>query len=668
MYLKKIEYCNVGPLKNVEIVPSFNKVGNPKPLIIVGENGSGKTTFLSNIIDSFYEIAGEAFSNVKKSDDDTNMRMQYYKTMSNYQINVGEKYLYSHILFDNKGDELEYIFKSGDLDVKEFKSKCDVKNKDRINWDVSDNYKNTFTFKNEDIEKIFTSDVICCFNPSRYEKPVWVGNKYNEVSNNEHIIISDHWKGKLRNPISADAVTESVIQWLLDVIVDSRPDVIADGSSISLDGVNIGDMPLLSRARDNIEKIMSSILGEDVRFRLNYRNRGADRFRIVRKRNNETIVPTLNALSTGQLALFNMFATIVKYGDSNDIDNSHKLEDITGIVIIDEAELHLHSILQADVFPKILKLFPKIQFIITTHAPLVVLGLDKEFGEDGLDMYELPDAIKINSERFSEFNCAYSYYKKTKKYEDEMNKLISGNDKTIVITEGSTDWKHLKAAYNKLKRIEGYSELFDNLDFSFLEYEPEESDAYSDIKINMGSSKLLSMCKNAVSIPHNNKIIFICDRDVPNVLNEFSEEGENYKKWGNGVYSFAIPLPDFRKNTPEISIEHLYTDDEIKTEFVIDGIPRRLFIGNEFDKRGLDCNNNRHCTKLNSCGPDKIEIIGGSDKEKVTGINEDGEVNYCLSKMKFAENILNEVQGFSNFNFTEFIPIFRIIKQICEDE
>jgi predicted ATP-binding protein involved in virulence len=61
------------------------------------------------------------------------------------------------------------------------------------------------------------------------------------------------------------------------------------------------------------------------------------------KKDDSVIIPTLNALSTGQSALFNMFATIVRYSDMNDINYSVRLSDIKGIVVIDEIELHLHS-------------------------------------------------------------------------------------------------------------------------------------------------------------------------------------------------------------------------------------------------------------------------------------------------------------------------------------
>lgn len=49
--------------------------------------------------------------------------------------------------------------------------------------------------------------------------------------------------------------------------------------------------------------------------------------------------------------------------------------DLQGVVLIDEIEAHLHPRWQRE-FPKLLsKIFPKVQFIITTHSPIPLLGV-----------------------------------------------------------------------------------------------------------------------------------------------------------------------------------------------------------------------------------------------------------------------------------------------------
>jgi predicted ATP-binding protein involved in virulence len=49
--------------------------------------------------------------------------------------------------------------------------------------------------------------------------------------------------------------------------------------------------------------------------------------------------------------------------------------DGSGIVLIDELELHLHPTWQREVSEKLRKIFPNIQFIATTHSPFVIQSL-----------------------------------------------------------------------------------------------------------------------------------------------------------------------------------------------------------------------------------------------------------------------------------------------------
>ena len=51
-------------------------------------------------------------------------------------------------------------------------------------------------------------------------------------------------------------------------------------------------------------------------------------------------------------------------------------ERTSGTVLIDEVDLHLHPTLQATVLKGLRNAFPKIQFIITTHAPMVMTGVE----------------------------------------------------------------------------------------------------------------------------------------------------------------------------------------------------------------------------------------------------------------------------------------------------
>ena len=217
----------------------------------------------------------------------------------------------------------------------------------------------------------------------------------------------------------------------------------------------------------------------------------------------------------------NIFATIVRYSEDNNINNSITLSQIEGVVIIDEVELHLHSNLQRNTLPKLMKLFPKVQFVITTHSPLFLLGLEEVYGANGFEIHEMPNGDCISAEAFSEFQKAYAFYSATK-----------------------------------------------------------------------------------------------------------------------NVYSFTIPVPAHRTDTPKICIEHYYSDNDIKTQVEINGVQRRIYMGNEFDSVGISVDGQLCCVDRNSCGPDKIRIIDGTSDKRVFCIQGDRKTNLALPKMEFADRVL----------------------------
>ena len=52
--------------------------------------------------------------------------------------------------------------------------------------------------------------------------------------------------------------------------------------------------------------------------------------------------------------------------------------DSSGIVLIDELDLHLHPSLEQEVLQRFRNTFPHIQFIVSTHSPLVISNLNTQ--------------------------------------------------------------------------------------------------------------------------------------------------------------------------------------------------------------------------------------------------------------------------------------------------
>lgn len=79
----------------------------------------------------------------------------------------------------------------------------------------------------------------------------------------------------------------------------------------------------------------------------------------------------LNTLSDGYSALMNIITELIIRMEKQ----SSKTYELQGIVLIDEIETHLHIELQKLIMPFLIKVFPKIQFIVTTHSPFIITSL-----------------------------------------------------------------------------------------------------------------------------------------------------------------------------------------------------------------------------------------------------------------------------------------------------
>ncbi|HYC91747.1 MAG TPA: AAA family ATPase [Thermoanaerobaculia bacterium] len=84
-----------------------------------------------------------------------------------------------------------------------------------------------------------------------------------------------------------------------------------------------------------------------------------------------------------------------------------KLTDVPGVVMVDEVDLHLHPAWQREVIPTLSQIFPRLQFVLTTHSPIVVGTVSSanvyllEAEPDGTSVpSQLPEAVHgLNAEQ-----------------------------------------------------------------------------------------------------------------------------------------------------------------------------------------------------------------------------------------------------------------------------
>lgn len=81
----------------------------------------------------------------------------------------------------------------------------------------------------------------------------------------------------------------------------------------------------------------------------------------------------LSQLSDGQQRLFSLFVDIARVLS---LYAQGRIEDTPAVVLIDEIDVHLHPRWQRIVVPTLEDLFPRCQFIATTHSPFVIQAID----------------------------------------------------------------------------------------------------------------------------------------------------------------------------------------------------------------------------------------------------------------------------------------------------
>lgn len=567
MYLKKIAINNIGPISDLFIELPFNENGTPKPLLLVGENGSGKTVFHSQVIDSFYEISSTLFQDIGIQDGEFR---SYYKVSGSVNLKTGatKGFSYLSFIYDNS-NLIEYIDKMGKVSKNDITS---IIKKDGVilalnNIDGNQKIITDFSAKDkkDKLQKEWINGVHI-FQPAyRYEEPYWKNKIFVEEPRYED---KNKYANRLNKEIEIVSSTRENKSFLLDLVLDFE--VLKSAIDI-VTWLNINNVLRAIKKQENI--------------RFGVGPRGSYRVSIGETNKNgewqKTLLPSIDNLSLGESILLNLFINIIRHGDTP----PKKLEDIKGIVAIDEIDVHLHTDLQHDVLPSLIKLFPKVQFILTTHSPLFILGMEKEFGENKFEIRNMPIGEIITSERFSEFNNAYEVLRNSEKFEEDIKKEIKRINKPILYVEDEYSQIY-KIAYLKLNDIKCNQDDFEQL-----------FNEKSFFTINTGKSAggvagLLRV--KDISIFEDKKIVGLFDFDKEGRENfhhlakdsfwekeaQGSLENGFYKKRNdhNYIHALLLPIPSRLKNLVSLEWDNFISYVEIENLLSLEFLQANNFV------------------------------------------------------------------------------------------
>jgi len=505
MYFKHITLRNVGPIEKINYDFQFSNDGNPKPLILVGTNGSGKSIILSYLLNSLMAAQQVAFDDAEVEEG------KVYKLRSPQYIKNGSTYCYARVNFgpDFSCYEWQLPYSREDY-VEKFGTPEIDSSFGEIPLHEASIFNTNFFNNPVEVSKQFRSNCVLYFPANRFEQPAWL-NEQNLNATAEFVERKRINRASNRWIIQQSPLTVSK-NWLMDIMLDRElyeryispfpikyddptkiltimPQMWYGGSSTNIWQTTAQLIKLIFRTEDNI------------RFGIGPRQ---NRTISIIKENETELIHNIFQLSTGQTSILNIVLSILR-----DFDMSgapfEKLEDVSGVVIIDEVDSHLHADLQCNLLPAVIKMFPKVQFILTTHSPLFLLGMKTQFGESGFEILSVPAGLKIGSEDFEEFQSAFDFYKESNTFRQKIRQKIefevNKSHKPLIFVEGDYDIKYL----NKAALLLGKESILDQISLF-------DGDGYGNL------DNIWKSCNNrvAIALPKIIGLIYDCDTNKPN--------------------------------------------------------------------------------------------------------------------------------------------------------
>lgn len=631
-YLSRIIIYNRAPFDRLDL--SFEKNGIS---VLTGVNGQGKTTIESYIVDSWFEIIRQHFASEFKGFEET-----YYRLATRMYVIDLTKPSLVYIQYKMGDETVDYLNMEGNINETQYNEIVNLPNK-KIDFKDFKNHLDkahrvkyvSSNIKEEKVYEWLNTNVVTSFPSFRYEMPYYLTEHFKD----EYKFKKDsNLNGYLRNPLEVVTGINEVTNWLMDLVLDME---LYDNEHKSTETILWRNVSTILSAA-----LVSKLKSDSARFGLGRRNSGAARISVVKLSDEVQFYPSIFGMSSGELSILSMFVEILRQADN--ITTNIKLEDIQGIVLVDEIDKHLHIKLQKEALPAMLELFPNVQFIISTHSPFLTMGLAEnaktqqrskivDLDQGGLETE--PKSVEIYQEVYDMMIGENNNFKQL--YDDLQDQLKT-ETKPIVITEGKTDAKHIKNAINKLG--------IEDIDVDFYEIGNQ----------NWGDTQLMAMMEQLAKLDNNRKIIGIFDRDDDDCIKFTSADKCSFKnlREGSNVYVFCIPLVNEDEYGPKISIEHYYHKKDLLK--IYEG--KRIFLGEEFLKNmnSKDGNYQTRAKKL----PHKIDVNGVIDEAVYNYSDIMHAKSIALTKNDFADLVCGDTDYAADFDLSNFIQIIEVLREL----
>jgi predicted ATP-binding protein involved in virulence len=403
MYIKSIYAENFKAFENIEI----NTDG--KSLVIFGVNGVGKSTILSIVDYTFWNMLNRLNASQSTA----------YKSFDDESVRYGE----THMLLqtDVKIDDNIFPF------VKNY-SKSSTKGKGIYTYGAGVYDKFVDYIKEKYLDKDKDIPIFASYGINRYVKNISL-----EINKN-------HEFSKLASLEQAYELDfGAFFEWYRN-----QEDIENEKK------IELGDLSYKDKSLECVRRAVVAMLGK-----------GYSDLRIMRrplcmkvKKGNMDL--NVNQLSDGEKCIIALFGDLARRLALANPNKNNALEG-SGVVLIDEIELHMHPSWQRRVLGVLKEVFPNIQFIVTTHSPQVLGEADDRYKVIGLYLNE-DNSVCISEESI---------------YGKDSNSVLKNNMDTPIRSEAiQTMFDNFYKLLDE-EKFENAEKVLEEIDNLVADYDPE---------------------------------------------------------------------------------------------------------------------------------------------------------------------------------------------------
>ena len=309
-------------------------------LMITGKNGSGKTSLLNAIANHIERIANDS-----------------YKNFESYERQI--EYFEKHLKKENPQNTL-----SIEQQLQYYKNQYEL-------------FFGEVIVAFEDVDSLIRKYQDGNFIIAFYEAHRTIKN-LQEPINPTKPELQDKWGIKQTS-------TQEFLKFLADLKIQ---EALARNEKLERDADQIREWFV------NFERLLGEIFQDkDLQLYFNYKDYS---FKILTKGKEFKFTE----LSDGFAAVLDIIVDLIlKMQHKNQLIRVYECE---GIVLVDEIETHLHLELQKVIMPLLTKIFPNIQFIVTTHSPFVLSSLSNAVAFDLEHQEIIEDLTEYSYESLAE--------------------------------------------------------------------------------------------------------------------------------------------------------------------------------------------------------------------------------------------------------------------------